>query len=54
MANDDEDDGSKEECADKGSGEPLHGGDEGLVLHVLGGEGEDEDEECAHGGVGPK
>jgi len=32
----------------------LGGGDEGLVLHVLGGEGEDEDEECAHGGVGPE
>ena len=53
-SNDDEDDGGEEERGDKGGGEPLHGGDEGLVLHVLGGEGEDEDKDCAHGGVGPE
>ena len=36
-----------------GGDEPLGGGEEGLVLHVLGREHEDEDEDGADGGVGP-
>src|SRR5271170_6176797 len=53
-ANDEEDDGGEKDRTSKGGGEPLRGGDEGLVLHVLGCEGENEDEECAHGGVAPE
>ena len=34
--------------------EPLHGGHEGLVLHVLGGEDENEDQDGADGSVGPE
>src|SRR5271170_5742519 len=50
-ADDEEDNGPKREGRDCGGNQPLHRGDEGLVLHVLGGEDENEGHDCAERGV---
>ena len=53
-ADDEEDKGSEEERRCGGDEQPLGGGDEGLVLHVLGSEDEHEDHDGTESGVGPE
>src|ERR1700675_1198909 len=53
-ANDEEDKGAEEDCGGGGDHQPLCGGDERLVLHVLGGEDEDKDHDSTEFGVGPE
>ena len=45
---------AKNSAAAKAASEPLYGRNEGLVLHVLRREGENEDEDAADCGVGPE